>query len=86
MNAKRFVTLTLILTLSLVCLLDCYALLYPSDAFDFTTLNTKRTLEARHIIIAFFHLNCEVRFVTLTLILTLGYSCLFCFSAWGISP
>ena len=51
MNAKRFVTLTLILTLSLVCLLDCYALLYPSDAFDFTTLNTKRTLEARHIII-----------------------------------
>ena len=51
MNAKRFVTLTMILTLSLVCLLDCYALLYPSDAFDFTTLNTKRTLEARHIII-----------------------------------
>ena len=51
MNAKRFVTLTMILTLSLVCLLDCYALLYPSDAFDFTTLNTKRTLEASHIII-----------------------------------
>ena len=51
MNAKRFVTLTMIFTLSLVCLLDCYALLYPSDAFDFTTLNTKRTLEASHIII-----------------------------------
>ena len=51
MNAKRFATLTLLLTLFLACLPNCYALLYPADAFDFTTLNTKRTLEARHIII-----------------------------------
>ncbi len=51
MNAKPFVTLILIITLSLVCLLDCYALLYLADEFDFTTLDTKRTLDARHIII-----------------------------------
>ena len=51
MNAKRFVTLTLILTLSLVCLLNCSASQYPEGAFDFTTLGTKRTLEATHIIV-----------------------------------
>ena len=51
MNTKRFVILILILILSLVCLLNCSASLYPEGTFDFTTLATKRTLEAPHIIV-----------------------------------
>ena len=51
MNAKCFVTLTLILTLSLVCLLNYSPALYPEGAFDFTTLATTTTLEAVHIIV-----------------------------------
>ena len=51
MNAKRLVILHLILALSVGRLFDSHALLYPSGTFDFATLNTKRTLEANHIIV-----------------------------------
>lgn len=51
MKAKFFVTLALLFTLSLVCLLNCSALMYPEGSFDFTTLDTKRTLEAMHIVV-----------------------------------
>ena len=51
MNAKRFVTLTLIFTLLLVCLLNDSAALYPEGTFDFTTMATATMLEATHIIV-----------------------------------
>ena len=51
MNTKCFVTLILIFTLSLVCLLNDSTALYPEGAFDFTTLATTTTLEAVHIIV-----------------------------------
>ena len=52
MNAKRFVTLTLILTLSIVCLLNySEASLYPPGTWDHTTMATTATLEATHIVV-----------------------------------
>ena len=51
MNAKRFVTLTLILALSLVCLLNHSVPSYPEGAWDLTTIATKSTLEATHIVV-----------------------------------
>ena len=51
MNTKRIVTLTLILTLSLVCLLNYSVASYPEGAWDLTTIATKSTLEATHIVV-----------------------------------
>ena len=51
MNTKRIVTLTLILTLSLVCLVNYSVASYPEGAWDLTTIATKATLEATHIVV-----------------------------------
>lgn len=51
MNATRFVTLTLILGLSIVCLLNYSVASYPEGTWDHTTMATKSTLEATHIVV-----------------------------------
>ncbi len=52
MNAKRFATLTLILTLSFVCLVNhSTASQYPPGTWDHSTMATKATLEATHIVV-----------------------------------
>ena len=50
MNAQRFVMLTLMLTLSLVCL-HSPASLYPENTFNFKTLPTTSTLDATHLVV-----------------------------------
>ena len=52
MNAKRFVTLTLILTLSLVCFLNnLFALQVVEGTVDFDTLATTSTVNATHLVV-----------------------------------
>ena len=51
MNAKRIVTLTLIFTVSIVCLLNDAVASYPEGTWDHTTMATKSTLEATHIVV-----------------------------------
>ena len=50
MNAWFFVMLTLILTLSLVCL-HSPASLYPEGTFDFKTMPVTSTLDATHLVV-----------------------------------
>ena len=50
MNAQRFVMLTLILALSLVCL-HSPASLYPEGTFDFKTMPITSTLDATHLVV-----------------------------------
>ena len=51
MNAKRIATLTLIFTVSIVCLLNNSVASYPEGTWDMTTIATKSTLEATHIVV-----------------------------------
>jgi len=51
MNARRFVTLTLMFTVSIVCLLNDAVASYPEGTWDMTTIATKSTLEATHIVV-----------------------------------
>ena len=48
---KRFATLTLMFTLSIVCLLNHSVASYPEGTWDLTTIATKSTLEATHIVV-----------------------------------
>ena len=48
---KRIATLTLIFTLSIVCLTDSSAGLYPLGTWDHTAMATISTLEATHIVV-----------------------------------
>ena len=48
---KRIATLTLIFTLSIVCLTDSSAGLYPPGTWDHTAMATISTLEATHIVV-----------------------------------
>ena len=48
---KRFATLTLMFTLSIVCLLNQSDASYPEGTWDLTTIATKSTLEATHIVV-----------------------------------
>ena len=48
---KRFATLTLIFALSIVCVIDSSAGLYPPGTWDHTAMATISTLEATHIVV-----------------------------------
>lgn len=48
---KRIATLTLIFTLSIVCLTDSSAGLYSPGTWDHTAMATISTLEATHIVV-----------------------------------
>lgn len=48
---RRFATLTLIFALSIVCVIDSSAGLYPPGTWDHTAMATISTLEATHIVV-----------------------------------